>query len=52
MTTSVSDANGYFKNEIDRWGKMVPRSGFRTALLPDAGRKGGSAHRRGQTAEA
>ena len=28
MTTSVSDANGYFKNEMDRWGTMVTSVGF------------------------
>jgi tripartite-type tricarboxylate transporter receptor subunit TctC len=28
MTTSVADANGYFKNEIARWGTMVTSVGF------------------------
>jgi tripartite-type tricarboxylate transporter receptor subunit TctC len=27
-TTSVSDANGYFKSEMERWGKMVTSVGF------------------------
>ena len=28
MSMSVADANSYFKNEIDRWGKMVTWVGF------------------------
>ncbi len=28
MTTGVSDANSYFKGEMDRWGKMVTAVGF------------------------
>jgi tripartite-type tricarboxylate transporter receptor subunit TctC len=28
MSMSVADANSYFKNEIDRWGKMVTSVGF------------------------
>ena len=28
VVKSVAEANGYFKNEVERWGKMVKAVGF------------------------